>query len=106
MNQSRATKIRKQIYGNATAPKPSLFSRIGRYFAQKLPESFRAGRTYRIIKRSFEIFKKDRDGNIMFDKDGSPMRVEKITRQRVCTGLRAQYKQTKKAWKEFLRAPA
>jgi hypothetical protein len=99
MNGSRARKIRSQVYKNATAPNPSLLGRIGNYFAQKLPESFRAGRTYRIIERSFEIFKKDKDGNPMFDKDESPIRVNKITRQVVCTGLRAKYKQAKKAWK-------
>lgn len=99
MNGSRARKLRKQVYSNAPGQNPSKLDRIKNYFNSKLPETFRTGRTYRVIEYTFEIFKKDKDGNPMFAKDGSPMKVKKITRQVICTGLRAKYKRAKNAWK-------
>ncbi|MCZ7403698.1 MAG: hypothetical protein O8C67_02020 [Candidatus Methanoperedens sp.] len=70
MNQSRAKKIRKQIYGDA---------------------SFRQTR-YGIIERVKKF--------LSINKDGKQEKKNKITGQLVCVGLRAKYKQAKRAWKE------
>ena len=69
MNGSRAKKIRKQIYGD-------LSKRVD---------------SYGIIKRIKKIFIKDKEGN--------PKKVDKVTGQLVCTGLRAKYKRAKNARK-------
>ena len=77
MNQSRSKKIRKQIYGD-------LSSRI---------------QEYGILQRIKKVFLRDKEGVLVPDKEGRPQKVDKITRQLVCTGLRAKYKRAKNCWK-------
>ena len=77
MNQSRAKKIRRQIYKGL---------------------SFRT-QEYGIIQRIKKILWRDEHGVLIPDKEGRPQRVDKVTRQIVCTGLRAKYKRAKNAWK-------
>jgi len=83
MNQSRAKKIRKQIY-------KGLSPRI---------------QQYGVIQRIKKLLLRDERGVLIPDKEGKSQRVDKVTRQIVCTGLRAEYKQAKKAWKEGRREP-
>ncbi len=68
MNQSRARKIRKKIYG----------------------EMSRRDDKYRLIKRIKKIFVKD-------DKDNL-VEQNKTTGQLLCVGLRADYKRAKKEY--------
>lgn len=77
MNGSRAKKIRKQIYGD-------LSCRI---------------QNYGFIQQIKKILFRDERGALVPDKEGKPQRVDKVTRQLVCTGLRAKYKMAKNAWK-------
>ena len=76
MNASRAKKIRKQIYGEMSQKEDRVYET----------------RLKKIIRFFFPKVK----GALDTDACGTVR----------CTGLRAKYKQTKKVWKEFLRAPA
>lgn len=79
MNGTKARMIRKQVYG---------------------VEEPRKNKFYEAIKRVFRLYKKDRDGIPVLDKDGNKMEFDKVTLQIRCTGKRAAYQKAKKDYKE------
>jgi hypothetical protein len=78
MNNSRAKKIRKQVY------------------SVKEPRWKWLRRQYEVIKRVFKVYKRDTDGNLVLDKHGKPIEVDRITLQIRCTGKRAKYQKAKR----------
>jgi hypothetical protein len=82
MNGTRARAIRKKIY-SIKEPRWSWFRR-----------------QYEVIKRVFRVYKKDTDGNLVLDKHGKPIEVDRITLQIRCTGKRAAYQKAKRDYRE------
>jgi hypothetical protein len=82
MNGTRARLIRKQIY-SAKEPRWGWFRR-----------------QYEVIKRVFKVYKRDMDGNLVLDKHGKPIEVDRVTLQIRCTGKRAAYQKAKRDYKE------
>ena len=76
MNGTRAREIRKKIYGKGGMKPVPL------------------GAIYRLIQSIKKVF--------VLDKEGNPVKVDKVTRQLICIGKRAEYKQAKKQYKEGL----
>jgi hypothetical protein len=63
-------------------------------------EEPRKNKLYEAIKRVFRLYKKDRDGNPVLDKDGNKVEFDKVTLQIRCTGKRAAYQKAKRDYKE------
>ena len=82
MNGQRSRLIRKQIY-SVKEPRWGWFRR-----------------QYETIKRVFKVYKRDTNGNLVLDKHGKPIEVDRVTLQIRCTGKRAAYQKAKKEYKK------